>query len=263
MNNRPLGIFDSGIGGLTIYSAVKKLLPGENFVYLADQKNFPYGEKTNVEIKKIAFQASQFLANQGCKGIIIGCNTATVSAIKSLRQLFPRLFFAGVVPMVKPAVEKSRSGHFIILSTQATQQSDYLKELIDRFAQGKKVYNLACPGLVELIEKGPAEKRPLNNLLKLCLETALRDKKVDVLAAGCTHFPFVKEEIIRFLPPRINFLEPGSAVARQVKKVLIGKKLLAEKKQTDLFFTTGKASNLEKAVNQLLGFKTKAEKVKY
>lgn len=263
LNNRPIGVFDSGIGGLSIFLALKKLLPKENFIYLADQKNCPYGEKSRGEIKKFSLQGVQFLLKKDCKLIIIACNTATTAAINYLRKKLPGVSFIGVVPPVKPAAEQNRTGHFIILSTKATQKSKYLKQLINKFAKNKVVYNLFCPGLVKIIEKGKTGGKKVNNLLKKCLKSALKDPKVDILATGCTHYPFARGAILSLFPQKIKFIEPSLDVARQVKRVLKQKNIFSEKKETDKFFTTGVPHSFEKSFQKLIGFKIKTEKVKW
>lgn len=261
MDNRPIGIFDSGVGGLSIFLILRKLLPQETFLYLADQKNCPYGTKNKEKIKKLSYQNSQFLLNKGCKLVVIACNTATVKAIDFLRGHF-KVPFVGVVPMVKPAAKESLTGHFIILSTKTTQKSQYLKQLIADFTQDKVVYNLSCSPLIEMIEKGETRGKKINCLLKKCLKSGLKDKKVDLVATGCTHYPFVKKAIINLFPQKIKFIEPSLAVSRQVKRILKEKNIFSSKKTADNFFTTGKAASLAKTFNKLIGFKIRVKKVK-
>lgn len=257
-----IGIFDSGVGGLSIYLAVKKILPKENFVYLADQKNCPYGEKTEELVKKFSFENTKFLLTKNCKLIIIACNTATTIAIKWLRKKFPKTPFVGVVPVIKFAAKKSLTGHFIILSTKITQKSKYLKQLINNFAQNKIVYNLSCPFLVKMIDRGIVKGERINFLLKSCLKEALKDKKIDVFGIGCTHYFFIQEEIINLFPYKIKFIKAGSAVAQQVKRILRKNKIISLRRYQDRFFTTGNSYSFETTFQRLLGFKIKAEKVK-
>lgn len=263
MNTQPLGIFDSGVGGLTIYLAVKKLLPREKIIYLADQKNCPYGNRQEKEIISLAYKNTNFLLKKGCKIIIIACNTATVSAITFLRKKLPKIFFVGTVPVVKPATQSSKTGHIVILSTLATKQSKYLKFLIHKFTKNLIVYNLACPGLVELIEQGKWNDKQIDKILFNNLRVAINDKQIDVVATGCTHYPFVKASILKFMPGKTEFIDPSTAVAKQVKNTLILNKLLTKNKTIcqDLFFTTKDSKNLEKLVKRLIGLKISALKV--
>lgn len=262
MVNKAIGVFDSGVGGLSIFLTLKKLLPQESFIYLADQKNCPYGEKTRERIKSLSYKNTQFLLDRGSKLIVIACNTATTAAIDFLRKKFPKVSFIGVVPVVKPAAEQSLTGHFVILSTQATQKSQYLKQLISKFTKNKVIYNLSCPGLAEIIEKGKAKGKKINNLLKKYLKSALKDAKVDILATGCTHYPFARGVIVSLFPQKIKFIEPSLAVAQQVKRILKEKNIFSERRRSDKFFTTGLPCSFEKSFQRLIGFKIEAKKVK-
>lgn len=259
--NKPIGIFDSGVGGLSIYLAVKKLLPKETVYYLADQANCPYGDKSLIRIKKAALKSIKYLYNLECKLVVVGCNTVTTNAINYLRDQLP-IPLVGIVPVVKPAVKYSKTGHIVILSSLATKKSLILKDLIKKFAFDKKIYNLACPGLADLIEEGIIKKGEIKKLLKKCLEPALNDNLIDVIATGCTHYFFAKERIINFFNKKVKFIEPSLAVARQTKRLLKEKKILSDKKLKDRFFTTAKADNFEKIFYKFTGFKIKAKKVK-
>jgi len=258
-----IGIFDSGLGGLTIYSAAKKLLPDYHFIYLADQKNCPYGDREDKEIRRLTEKGCKFLVAEKCRLIVIACNTATVSSISYLRKRFKSTKFIGVVPVVKPAVKVSKTGHFVILSTQATSNSEYLKLLIKKYAGEKRVYNLCCSGLAELIESGNTKSEKITLLLKKCLALAIKDKKVDVVATGCTHYPFVKEQIKLVFTGNVRVIDASLPVARQIKRV--AEKIGIEKggkKTRDLFFTTQEKKVFSKNASQLLGLKIHANRVK-
>lgn len=259
--NKPIGIFDSGVGGISIYLAIKKVLPKESLYYLADQANCPYGDKPQVKIKKASFKSLSYLYNLNCKLIVIGCNTVTTNAIDYLRKKFP-IPLVGVVPVVKPAVRSSKTGHFIILSTQATKKSKSLRKLINKFVINQKVYNLACSGLADLIEKGIIKGKKVKKLLKKSLKPALKDNSVDIIATGCTHYFFIKKSALSFFNKNVNFIEPSKPVAKQVKRVLIEKKILSNKKFKDRFFTTGNKKDFENSFFRLTGLKITAKKVK-
>jgi len=250
------------MGGLSIFLSLKKMLPNENFLYLADQKNCPYGSKREFQIKKLSFQNTKFLVSKNCKLIVIACNTATTLAIDYLRTKLPQLVFIGVVPPLKPASRTTKTGHILLLSTRATQKSRYLKKLINDFASNKIVYNISCSGLVELIERGETKGMKIKKLLKNFLKTALQDKKIDVVITGCTHYYFIKKSLINLLGNKLTFIDPNSAVGCQVRRVLRCKKLFCRKRNKDLFFTTGNPLLFEKSFEKLMGFKIKAKKIK-
>ncbi|PIS09141.1 glutamate racemase [Candidatus Beckwithbacteria bacterium CG10_big_fil_rev_8_21_14_0_10_34_10] len=263
---RPIAILDSGLGGLTILKSLYKILPLETYVYLADQKNCPYGERKKEEIESLSQKACQYLLKFKPKIIVIACNTITTESISDLREKFKGVSFVGVVPPVKLAVKKTKTGHFIILSTKATQKGDYLKSLIKDYASSFRVYSLSGSGLVKLIESGQIKDKEIEKLLEKRLSKALKDEKIDTLATGCTHYPLVKKQILAFFNKRgkqISFIEPGTAVANQVKRILAQKKLLVSKKQgKNILYTTLKRNNLRSLISNF-GFKMMIKEVKY
>lgn len=262
MENQPIGIFDSGVGGLSILLAIQKILPKEHFVYLADQENCPYGEKTRVEIRRLSFKNTKFLLSKQCKVIVIACNTATVSAIDLLRKRFPKIPFIGIEPGIKPGVKLSKTGHIVVLSTPVTQKSQRLGNLIKKFSKGKKVYNLGCPGLVDLIEKGEIKSPKVVRLLKKSLGRALKDPLVDILVLGCTHYFFVKELILELFPKKIKIITTAEPVVKQVKRVLKAESLLTGyKEKRDQFFTSGNVIAFNQVVNKLTGFLIESDKI--
>jgi glutamate racemase len=232
-NNKPIGLFDSGIGGLSILRALEKELPLESFVYLADESNFPYGEKSKEELKQIARSNCQFLLKLGCKLIVVACNTATVNTIDSLRKKFA-VPIVGIEPAVKPAAEQSEKG-ILILSSPKAAESRQLEQLINKYANKIDVYNVGCLALVKSIEK----EKPVKPALKACLPREVLNK-IDIIILGCTHFPLVKEQISEYLNNQIKIIEPSIAVAKQVKKRLEEQELLANKEKIKRrFYTTG------------------------
>lgn len=232
MNNRPIGVLDSGVGGLTAWKEITKLLPKESTIYIADSKNVPYGNKTASQIHKLSRKLAQFLLENDVKLIVVACNAITVTCLDKLRKEFPQVPIVGTVPVVKTAGEKTKSGKIGILSTVRTAGSSYQKRLIKKFAQNLGVLNIGTDKLVPLIEKG----EDVNPVLAEILEPF---KKVDVLALGCTHFPLIKDKIKKILGPKILILDSGPAIARQVRRVLVRNKLLSNgKKATHHFYTT-------------------------
>lgn len=258
-NNSPIGIFDSGVGGLTILIELKRLLPKETFIYVADQAFAPYGKKTNIQIRNRAVKIGKFLYKKNCKIIIVACNTATIAGVAALRKKISAPVI-GVVPVVKKAAEISQKKKVAIFATQATIDSFYLDNLIKEFAHGVTVYKNGATGLENTIEKGEINTRKTSQILeKSLIPLLLQD--IDVLALGCTHYPFLKKKIEKIVGKNVTVIDSGSAVARQTKRVLKNENLLSIKKQTDLYYTTKDAKDFERVVRILTGEKIFAEKI--
>jgi len=256
-----IGFFDSGVGGLSILKITQTLLPQENYFYLADQVNCPYGEKNPTEIKSLSLKAITFLVKHNCKLIVLACNTATVAAIKFLRQRFPAVIFVGVVPVVKPALKASQTDHVVVFSTTATAKSRPVRTMVAE-ADSAKVYNLACPGLVEMVEAGIFKGKQLSQKLKLCLQSGLNDNLVDVLAVGCTHYAFLEAEIVKLFKNRVKFIQAAKPVSQQIKRVLKAHRALNSIGTGQVqFCTTGNPTKFKLVASQLLGQKIKAKKV--
>ena len=218
MNNNPIGIFDSGIGGITIYEEIHKLLPKENIIYLADSKNAPYGEKTKEKIIEISVKNTDFLIKNGCKLIVVACNTASTNAVKYLRENYS-IPFIRVQPAIKPAAINSKTRTVGILATKGTLKSDLLLETSQKFAQGVKVIHQVGEGLVTLIEEGKIHSDEMKNLLKKYIQPML-EKNIDYLVLGCTHYPFLTSEIKKIVGEKIKILDSSAAIARQTKVIL-------------------------------------------
>lgn len=212
-----IGIFDSGVGGTSIQKEIKKILPNIKIVYLADTKNFPYGSKTPAQIKKIAIANSRYLISKGAKLIVVACNTATVVAIRTLKETFPDTPFVGVEPAVKPAGKISKKGIVILSSPKATK-STQLKYLIDKYVHGVKVVNIGSLELVKAIEESESEEKIINILKKTLPANIL--SQADVLVLGCTHFPLAGNIIKKYVGGKITVIDSGKAVARRVKNLL-------------------------------------------
>jgi len=224
MRSSPIGIFDSGVGGLTIYEEIHKLLPNENIVYLADSKNAPYGEKSKDEIIAISVKNTEFLLSQGCKLIVVACNTASTNAVKYLREHYD-VPFIRVQPAIKPAALNSKTKIVGILATKGTLKSELLFETSQRFAQGVKVVEQVGEGLVSLIESGKMHSPEMTNLLQRHLRPML-DKNIDHLVLGCTHYPFLTDQIKALVGNEVTILDSGEAIARQTRVILEQESLL-------------------------------------
>ena len=224
MRNSPIGIFDSGVGGLTIYEEIHKLLPHENIIYLADSKNAPYGEKSKEEIIAISVKNTEFLLSKGCKLIVVACNTASTNAVKYLREHYS-VPFIRVQPAIKPAALNSKTKVVGILATKGTLKSELLFETSQRFAKGVKVVEQVGEGLVTLIESGKMHSLEMTALLKKYINPML-DENIDHLVLGCTHYPFLTDQIKEVAGKEVAILDSGEAIARQTRVILKQENLL-------------------------------------
>ena len=201
MSRAPVGLFDSGVGGLSVYREVRRQLPHENLVYVADQAHVPYGPRPLEEVRRFAEGITRFLLARGAKAIVVACNTASAAALKELRTRFPQTPFIGMEPAVKPAAEHSRSRTIGVIATPATFQGELFASVVDRFAKDVKVMTQTCPGLVDEIEKGTLDGPSVTRILEPAL-APLREAGIDSLVLGCTHYPFVVPAIRRILVRR-------------------------------------------------------------
>lgn len=226
MSNNPIGIFDSGVGGLTIYNEIHELLPHEHIIYLADSKNAPYGGKSREEIIRLSVKNTEFLLSRGCKLIVVACNTASTNTVKYLREHYD-VPFIRVQPAIKPAALNSKTKVVGMLATKSTLESDLLYETSQRFAQGVKVVNQVGEGLVWLIEHGKMHSEEMTDLLHQYLDP-MKDQQVDYLVLGCTHYPFLRDQIETIVGKGITVLDSGEAIARQTRVILKEEGLLNE-----------------------------------
>ncbi len=233
-DSRPIGLFDSGVGGLSVLLEIKKILPKESLIFLADQGHNPYGAKTKNQLINLSTRITNFLLKRDIKALVIACNTATCYALDSLRAKF-KIPIIGVVPAVKPAVEMSRSGRIAIMSTPATAKSAYLSLLVSQHANKMKVLKLGCDGLEESVEYLKTEK--ISKLLKKYL-ARIKKFDADVIVLGCTHFPFLKKDIQKQISKKIEIIDSGEAIARRLKSILSQNKATSSKNYRDIYFTT-------------------------
>jgi len=222
----PIGVFDSGAGGLTILSALLKELPHERFIYLGDTVHCPYGARSDEEITELTLAACRFLLARGVKLIVIACNTASQAALSTLRATFPDLTFIGVVPAVKPAARMTRKGRIGIAATNQAAKAAYLRQLIDEFAGGIEASAVGCPDLVTLVEHGQFDGPEVEETVRRALQPVLTED-IDVLVLGCTHFPALQAVIERVAGPRVQVIDSGQAIARRTRSVLENAELLA------------------------------------
>ena len=255
MKNNPIGILDSGVGGLTVLSAIVKELPHESFVYIGDSHNTPYGAKSSEEIYQLSKRMIEFLLKKEVKLIIVACNTITVSCLDRLRNEYPDVPIVGTVPVIKTAAAVSKNKRIGILSTTRTAKSDYQKHLIEEFANECAVFNHGTDALVPLIEQGNVESLEMADALSEALRQ-FSNEGIDTLALGCTHFPFLKKQMQEILGPKVQLLDSGGAIARQVKRVLEHNDTLATEGDGKLYiFTTGNMHVAEDLARGLFGNK--------
>lgn len=237
-NNNPIGLFDSGIGGTSIWKEIHELLPNENTIYLADSKNAPYGQKSKEEIIQLCIKNTELLLEYNCKLIVVACNTATTNAIKELRAKYA-VPFIGIEPAIKPAATKSETQTIGILATQGTLNSDLFHQTVARF-QDTKIIEQIGYGLVQLIENGEINSPEIDKLLRSYLEPMI-EADIDYLVLGCSHYPYLVPQIKKILPKHIKILDSGEAVAKQTKNIL-NEKIgfnIQTKKSSQLFYTNG------------------------
>jgi glutamate racemase len=214
----PIGVFDSGVGGLSVLREIRTRLPAEDVMYVADSGHCPYGGKPYAAIQVRARAITGFLRDRGAKAIVVACNTATVAAIADLRDTFD-VPIVGMEPAVKPAAAATRSGVVGVLATGATLAGDKFALLAERWADGVELLTQACPGLVEQVEAGDMDGEATRDLLRAYV-TPLLERGADTLVLGCTHYPFLRGLLADLVGPDIHILDSGAAVARQVERVL-------------------------------------------
>ncbi len=218
MNESPIGIFDSGIGGITILNSIKKKLPNENIIYLSDNFNSPYGNKSKDKIQKLSFTNTRFLIHNGCKLIVVACNTATTNSIEELRSNF-KIPFIGIEPAIKPAAIQTKSGMVGVLATKGTLSSKLFSNTMSNYSKNINIIEQNAEGLVELIENGFIEGDKVEKKLKKYLFPMV-DKGIDHLVLGCTHYPLLIKTIMSLIPKNIKIIDSGKAVAEQTKKII-------------------------------------------
>lgn len=249
-NNNPIGLFDSGIGGTSIWREIHELLPNEDTIYLADSKNAPYGQKSKEEIIELSIKNTEYLLSQNAKIIVVACNTATTNAIKELRAKYD-VPFIGIEPAIKPAALHSNSHVIGILATQGTLNSELFHQTAGKF-QDTKIIEQIGHGLVPLIENGEINSAEMNQLLHQYLEPMI-DANMDYLVLGCSHYPYLIPQIQKILPKHIKIIDSGEAVARQTKSVLAEKGLLNQ--GTDEGEVSFYVNSSPKVLNEILGNK--------
>lgn len=258
MSNKAIGIFDSGVGGLSVWKEVAKLLPYENIVYLADSKNCPYGTKPHDEILKLSIANTEFLLKNNCKIIIVACNTATAAAIETLREKYI-VPFIGMEPAVKPAALNTNTGKIGVLATEGTFNGKLYKETSQKYTQNIEQIIQIGEGLVELVEQGKAESKEAIDIIKKNVQGFLKNE-VDHIVLGCTHYPFLMNQLLQIIPANIKIVDPAPAIAKRTMQVLYERNLLCSAKEAKYSFYNSGSSEVMKQI--LKTFEVKANVLK-
>ena len=250
----PIGVFDSGVGGLSVLRSMLAQMPDESVVYLADQGHVPYGSRSLEQVRDFSEAITRFLLDKGAKIIVVACNSASAAALAHLRLTFPDMRFVGMEPAVKPAAEDTATGIVGVLATPATFQGALFASVVERFASGVTLLKDTCPGLVERIEAGDLVGPETHSILRAALEPMLA-QGIDTVVLACTHFPFVIPLIQQIVGPSVRVIDPAPAVARQTERLLEGGEMLNHDHRSAHieFYTSGDPRQLEAMLPALLG----------
>ena len=253
---KPIGVFDSGVGGLTVLRAIREQLPSESILYFADQGHVPYGPRPLEEVQGFSKAITLFFLKLGVKLIVVACNTASAAALHVLRQTFPDVPFVGMEPAIKPAAEFTKTGVVGILATPATFQGELYTSVVERFGSHVTILQHTCPGLVQQIERGDLTGKKTRTILELALNPML-ERGIDTIVLGCTHYPFVIPIIQNIVGSDVRVIDPAPAVARQVARLLgLSRTRLIDSKPGRLqLFTSGEVVEFEALLPSLLGEK--------
>jgi glutamate racemase len=260
----PIGIFDSGVGGLSVLRALREQMPNESIIYFGDQRHVPYGSRSMKQIQNFSEGITNFLLEQNAKIIVVACNTASAAALKYLRLTFPNVQFVGMEPAVKPAAEHTQTGKVGVLATPATFQGALYASVVERFANGVELLQSTCPGLVQQIEQGNLDGEETRKILEESLQPMLA-KNIDTVVLGCTHYPFVIPIIQQTVGDNVRVIDPAPSVARQAGRLLEagGMSRQAESKGDVRFYTSGNPASLKSMLPMLLGESGEVQRVNW
>jgi glutamate racemase len=246
----PIGVFDSGVGGLSVLREIRRELPGEDLLYVADSGHAPYGDKPAELIEARSVAITEFLINRRAKAIVVACNTATGVAVQMLRARFPVPIIA-MEPAVKPAAAHTKSGVIGVLATSRTIASDNFAKLHERFGADVKILMQACPGLVEQVETGNLSGADTRALVERYV-LPLLEQRVDALVLGCTHYPFLAPLIQEIAGPAVAVIDPSAAIAREVRRRLASAGLLSGKRAgSERFWSSAAPDTAQPVISQL------------
>lgn len=249
----PIGVFDSGVGGISVLKHIHALLPFEQLLYVADSRHAPYGSKTPEEIQSRCFEIADFLIAKGVKAIVVACNTATAAAIDGMREKYP-LPIIGMEPAVKPAAAASKNGVIGVLATVGTLKSAQFAGLLESYGRNVKVVTQGCVGLVECVERGELNTQGTRELLVRYCQPLLQEG-ADTIVLGCTHYPFVKPLIQQIVGENVTLIDTGAAVAKHLQKRLAALDLLTQQDEAGVvkFWTNSQAADARLVIEALWG----------
>ena len=250
--NNPIGIFDSGVGGLSVLREIRVQMPNENIIYFGDQAHVPYGARSMEQIQNFSEGITKFLLKYNSKIIVVACNTASAAALKYLRETFPDVQFVGMEPAIKPAAEKTQTKKVGVLATPATFQGALYASVVERFASDVEIFQNTCSGLVNQIEAGELDSDKTKKILEDALLPML-EKNIDTVVLGCTHYPFVIPLIEKIVGENVRVIDPAPAVAKQTEHLLESKSLRnqSDEKGNVQFFTSGDLTSVEIVITKL------------
>lgn len=248
MSTQAIGIFDSGVGGTSIWKEIHALLPQESTIYLADSKHAPYGQKPKEEIIALSVKNTEYLLEQNCKLIVMACNTATTNAIKHLRNTYD-VPFIGIEPAIKPAALQTKTNSIGILATKGTLSSELFHNTAELFASKIEIVEQIGAGLVELIENGKLNSIETKTLLQSYCKPMV-EKNIDYLVLGCTHYPYLIPMLTEILPSSVTIIDSGAAVAKQTRSILEQLNILnnTKGKPNHLFYTNKETTTLQNLI---------------
>ncbi len=257
----PIGVFDSGVGGLSVLREIHQLLPNEDLLYVADSAHAPYGDKPKEFILERSTAIVEFFLSHNVKAIVVACNTATAAAVKELRHIY-HLPMVAMEPAIKPAVEHTQTGVIGVLATSRTINSNNFQILFSRLAEQARIIPQPCPGLVDQVEKGDLDSANTRNLISQFVLPLLA-QQADILVLGCTHYPFIKPVIQEIAGAGVRVIDSGAAIARRLHSLLQHHGLLSEAPQSGsvAFFTSAENGKADGVISELWGSKVKIAKM--
>ena len=251
-NEKPVGVFDSGVGGISVLRELVKIMPNENYIYLGDSINAPYGTREVEQIRELTIENVEKLMSMGAKAIVVACNTATSAAVRVLRQMYPQVPLVGIEPAIKPAVEYRKHSRIIVMATPMTLKQEKFQKLMEKYADKADIVPLPCPGLMEFVERGDLEGEDLYNYLSI-LFGSVNQKEIDSVVLGCTHYPFARNAIKNVLGENVKIFDGGEGTAREMKRRLTEAELInSNKNRGKVKFINSKDTKEEKELCEFL-----------
>lgn len=228
LRRQPIGVFDSGVGGISVLRECVKIMPNEDFIYYGDSKNAPYGTKPTEVVRELTIAQVKRFLEIPIKGCVIACNSATSAAVRVLREMYPNLPLVGIEPALKPASLYKRDPRVLVLATPMTIKEEKFKNLLAKYEDKATIYGLPCPGLMEYVEEGKYDTSEVSNFLEELL-APYRGGVIDAVVLGCTHYPFVKDKISQVLGPGVRVFDGGEGTAREMRRRIDVAGLLTDK----------------------------------